>query len=513
MSFDLPAFLRENEETFLDRWEERLARGGRAPAGGAESRRARHAQALRGVAATLEGKGAEALPFAAGMARIELRRPGGERNQADVVLDVLAGREVVRDELAARCSGATFTRAARELEAAFERVISLYGGTTCMLCQARQTESRARVERHLESVLESSQDALVLCDLDGVVEQWNPGAATLFGHAAEEMRGRSLGRVHPGGSFAPGAHEALLRDLLAHGHVRDPELRLVGRDGSDVWVDAGYTLVRDDRDRPLGIWILYRDVTGQRRVLDDRIHAERLALVGVMSAKFAHEIRNPLTSMLINLDLLRESLEAHAASQEDVETVAAVAAEVNRIQNVVKEYLRFSRKPQPAREPVALDDLLRRQLALLGPELEVHGVALELDLGAGSAIVDADEDQLWQAILNLVRNALEAMPRGGDLRVTTRASAAEVACTITDTGAGMSPEVQAEMFRPFFSTKPAGTGLGMPFVRQVVVEHAGTLECRSEPGRGTTMTIRLPAASLPGIEPAGHAGTTRGGAS
>jgi len=250
--------------------------------------------------------------------------------------------------------------------------------------------------------------------------------------------------------------------------------------------------VRGKEDRPLGVWILFRDVTEQHRLLDDRLHAERLALVGVMSAKFAHEIRNPLTSILINLDLLRDSLRERSASEEDEETVTAIASEVNRIQNVVKDYLRFSRKPQLSREPVVLDDLLRRHLAMLAPELEHRSLELVLDLGAGAAVVDADEDQLWQAILNLVRNGMEAMPGGGRLSVTTRTTGDRVECTVTDSGTGMTPEVQAEMFRPFFSTKPSGTGLGMPFVRQATVEHGGTLTCRSEPGRGTAFTISLP---------------------
>ena len=259
-----------------------------------------------------------------------------------------------------------------------------------------------------------------------------------------------------------------------------------------MWVDASYTLVRDAADRPLGVWVLFRDVTEQRRVLDDRLHAERLALVGVMSARFAHEIRNPLTSILINLDLLRDSIRARGAGADDEETVGAIASEVNRIQNVVRDYLRFGRKPQLARGPVVLDDLLRGHLAMLAPELGQREVALGLELGADDAIVDADGDQLWQAILNLVRNSMEAMPGGGRLTITTRREGDRIACVVADTGVGMPPEVQAEMFRPFYSTKRGGTGLGMPFVRQVVTEHGATLACRSEPGRGTTFTIALP---------------------
>jgi len=250
--------------------------------------------------------------------------------------------------------------------------------------------------------------------------------------------------------------------------------------------------VRDPDDRPLGVWILFRDVTEQRRMLDDRLHAERLALVGAMSSKFAHEIRNPLTSILINLELLRDSMRSQSAPGEDEETLTSIASEVNRIQNVVQDYLRFGRKALPTREPLVLDDLLRRHFGMLAPELGQRNIALVLDLRAGPAAVDADEDQFWQAVLNLVRNAMEAMAGGGRLTIATSAEADRVTCLVADTGVGMSPDVQEEMFRPFFSTKPGGTGLGMPFVRQVVAEHGGVLTCRSEVGRGTDFTIALP---------------------
>ena len=494
MTAALDQLLREHEAEILDRWEERLGRSDLpARAGTPEQRRGRHREALRGALAALEQKGgAAALPFAIGMARIELRRPGVERNQADVVLSLLLGREAMREVLARQVEPVAWAAMQRDLDTAFNQVISLYGQTTCTMCQARQEENRVRVERHLESVLESSQDAIVLCDLECRIEHWNPGAQEMLGWTAEEMCGVSIGRLLPGGRWAEGAREALLAELMAQGHVRIPELNLTRRDGAAVWADASYTLVRDATDRPLGVWVLFRDVTEQRRVLDDRLHAERLALVGVMSARFAHEIRNPLTSILINLDLLRDSMRSRHTGDDEEETVGAIASEVNRIQNVVRDYLRFGRKAKLARGPVVLDDLLRGHLAMLAPELGQREVELVLDLDAAGAVVDADADQLWQAILNLVRNAMEAMPGGGRLTIATRRESERVTCVVADTGVGMPPEVQAEMFRPFYSTKHGGTGLGMPFVRQVVTEHGATLACRSEPGRGSTFTIGLP---------------------
>jgi len=494
MTAPLSDLLRRHEAEILERWEERLAASGlNGRSGTVEHERGRHREAFRGVLAAIDRKSATgALPSAIGMARIELRRPGAERNQADAVLALLVGREAARDVLAAHVAPDELPALLLQLDAAFTQVVSLYGQTTCAMCQARQDESRVKVERHLESVLESSQDAIVLCDLEYDIEHWNPGAEAMFGWPREAMRGASLGRLMPGAEWPRSKREVLTTSLRSEGHVRVPELALARRDGATVWVDASYTLVRDPDDRPLGVWILFRDVTEQRRMLDDRLHAERLALVGAMSSKFAHEIRNPLTSILINLELLRDSMRSQSAPGEDEETLTSIASEVNRIQNVVQDYLRFGRKALPTREPLVLDDLLRRHFGMLAPELGQRNIALVLDLRAGPAAVDADEDQFWQAVLNLVRNAMAAMAGGGRLTIATSAEADRVTCLVADTGVGMSPDVQEEMFRPFFSTKPGGTGLGMPFVRQVVAEHGGVLTCRSEVGRGTDFTIALP---------------------
>ena len=215
-----------------------------------------------------------------------------------------------------------------------------------------------------------------------------------------------------------------------------------------------------------------------------------------MSARFAHEIRNPLASILINLDLIRDSLkrretEEPGSTGDDDETVSSIASEVGRVQKVVQDYLHFGRMPQLQRVPVELDELLRRHAGMIGPELAQRGIEFELSLGAPGAVVNADEDQLWQAVLNLVRNAMEAMSDGGRLEIATKLEGDAVTCTIADTGAGMTAEVIEQMFRPFFSTKRGGTGLGMPFVRQVLSEHESSLHCVSAPGEGTRFTFAL----------------------
>lgn len=496
MAATLESMLHELEDAILDRWELRLGAALPKTAGGHAHDAPLHTrEELREALGAVGRRTASAaVGLAVGMARLELRRPGARRNSADTALALLVGREAAREVLSERHGQDEYARVAKELEEGFNQAVWIFGQTTCAMCLAREEESRERIERQLHSVMERSEDAIVLCDLEGRVEHWNPGAQALFGWTRGEMRGRALDELR-----APGAkprQKPLFAELTLHGHAREPEIEMQNKDGTPVWVDGSWTLVRDGEQRPIAIGAVFRDMTERRKIAEDRLQADRLALVGTMSARFAHEIRNPLASILINLDLIRDSLQrresdAPGSTGEDDETVSSIASEVGRIHKVVQDYLHFGRMPQLQRVPVELDELLRRHAAMVAPELGQKGIDFELHLGAPGAVVSADEDQLWQAMLNLIRNAMESMGDGGRLEISTRIESDVVTCTISDTGSGMTPEVIDQMFRPFFSTKRGGTGLGMPFVRQVLSEHESALHCVSAPGEGTRFTFSL----------------------
>jgi two-component system NtrC family sensor kinase len=227
------------------------------------------------------------------------------------------------------------------------------------------------------------------------------------------------------------------------------------------------------------------------------IRSERLAAVGQIAAQITHEVRNPLSSIGLNAELLEEELEGlpSPASQrnEARALVRAIVKEVDRLTEITEEYLRFARLPQARLEKERLEPMVRSLLDFMAGELNARGIILESDLDAANCWVAADEHQLRQALLNLVRNAADAMPKGGRLRVTAkRPDSSRVILELTDTGEGIAPEHVAKIFDPFFSTKKGGTGLGLALTQQIVSDHGGTIELRSKPGQGTTFTIGLP---------------------
>ena len=229
------------------------------------------------------------------------------------------------------------------------------------------------------------------------------------------------------------------------------------------------------------------------------MRAEQLAAVGRISAQVAHEVRNPLSSIGLNVELMQDAFEhatfdSPAEAHEAREILGAVTREVDRLTEVTEQYLRMARPPRPSLEPTDVTEVIASVLDFSREELERAGVEVVRELSPANPRALADEGQLRQVFLNLLRNAREAMLDGGRLTITTQAHAREVEVSLRDTGHGMSEAVRSHLFEPFFSTKEDGTGLGLAVCQQILKAHGGELSCQSEPGQGTTFFVRLPRA-------------------
>ncbi len=223
--------------------------------------------------------------------------------------------------------------------------------------------------------------------------------------------------------------------------------------------------------------------------------AERLAAVGRISAQITHEVRNPLNAIGLNAELLAEELEAFPGAAPEARALcAAISREVDRLNALTEEYLRFARAPRSPAGRHDLGELLGNLLDFLAPELAAARIEVRRDLPPGVPAIRGDEARLRAVLLNLIRNAREAMAGGGTLTVAVCQAGDQVQLTVTDTGAGIAPEALPRLFDPFYSTKERGTGLGLAFVQEVVQEHGGRVRCDGAPGRGASFTIELPAA-------------------
>jgi signal transduction histidine kinase len=252
------------------------------------------------------------------------------------------------------------------------------------------------------------------------------------------------------------------------------------------------------------------------------VQAERLATIGKMAAHVTHEIRNPLSSIGLNLELLEEELRgegdgggrgevrrggdaAEDHRREALELLAAIRAETARLSRIAEQYLGIARRPAPTLEPESIADVVRELVAFVRPELDKAGVRHELAIEEGVPDVPIDETQIRQALLNLLRNAREAMPSGGRLVVGVReAAGGGVDVVIEDDGVGIPENVRASVFDPFFTTKQRGTGLGLAVTREIVEAHGGVIACEAREGGGTRFRVHLPPGrgpSAPGAVP------------
>lgn len=242
---------------------------------------------------------------------------------------------------------------------------------------------------------------------------------------------------------------------------------------------------------------LQAEIAERKRLEIAKVQSERLAAVGTMAAEVAHEVRNPLGSIILNLDLLYKEINKFAekcghSPAEGHLLVDEMRAEVRRIQNVIEGYLRLARLPKPQRRPMELNSLLGQKLAFVHGEFEKARVKLHTHFDPALTTINADREQLWQATLNLIRNGLDAMPEGGELTVSTWREGQQARLRVTDSGRGMTKEQVEQVFVPFFTTKPEGTGLGLTLVQQIATEHGGHVECESAPGKSSSFTMFLP---------------------
>ena len=231
----------------------------------------------------------------------------------------------------------------------------------------------------------------------------------------------------------------------------------------------------------------------QQQVRMRRLYrAERLATTGQLAAGAAHEIRNPLTSIRSTIQYLKGSLQG---DPERSEMVGDLIEETDRINAIVQGMLSFARPAEPRFEPVDLTDVLAQTVRLVDPTARKAKVAVEMDLPEGAAVVQADPDQLKQVFLNVMMNAVQAMPDGGRLAVsvTARGDAAGVGWRVafSDTGVGIPAAHREKVFDPFFTTKRDGTGLGLSICYSILQNHGGEIDVESREGEGTRVEIRL----------------------
>jgi signal transduction histidine kinase len=350
-----------------------------------------------------------------------------------------------------------------------------------------ERHARERGRERTEGALDSLEDAVLFLSLQREVIFCNHAAERVLDHTMEAVIGRALEATLPADHpLLPIVSELFEAE---HGrHVRPVTLPVRDAPGREVAVSS-YRV--QEGDQPGGGVLVLRDLEPARAVETLVTYAQKLAALGRLTSGVAHELKNPLNVMRIHLEVLRARLPE--PTQEVTENLEVIAKEIQRLDRVVKGFLKFMRPQDLHLGSVDVNALLADVARLAGPEARLAGVDIVFDFAADLPPISGDVELLHQAATNLVTNAIQAMPKGGVVTVTTQLSPdGTVEFRVADQGVGIAPEDLDQIFRLYYTTKEQGSGIGLSLVYRIVQMHEGRIDVASTVGEGTTLSVSLP---------------------
>jgi PAS domain S-box-containing protein len=356
---------------------------------------------------------------------------------------------------------------------------------------ARRTAALRTSEARFRTIFEESVLGIALLDQEGQIEAINPALQHMLGYDDIDLSGTALSEhIHPEDARTDtDLYQSLVSGELDYYQV---EKRMLRKDGQARWSEM--TLSRVGRtfvDEPVLVVATIEDTTEKKRNQEALLRAEKLEIVGRLGASLAHEINNPIQSVIGCLGLAEEMLE----DRDEVRGYLGIAMEeLERAAGIVSRLRDMSRASDIKKEPVDLNALVEISLLLTRQQCQSRGVEVEWSPATGLPAIPLAADQVQQVFLNLILNAIEAMPGGGRLQISTAATSQPQGIRIRfdDTGQGIAPDMLADIFEPFRTTRPDGLGLGLHVSKQIVEEHGGRIDVDSRAGEGTTFAVWLP---------------------
>jgi PAS domain S-box-containing protein len=343
-----------------------------------------------------------------------------------------------------------------------------------------------RLKDFSENIVESLNVGVLAVDLHGVVESWNTRMEQLFGVTRQDAVGRALDPLVP-------------EELAVQNAARGDEEQVSGiykqrlqHQGLALTVNVSITPLVSKSGERIGRLLLFDDVTQRERMAEQMTQTEKLTSLGLLAAGVAHEVNTPLAVISNYIQMLAKQLPANDPKQALIEKIVK---QTFRASEIVNNLLNFSRTGAGEVADIDVNRVVEETLSLVAHPLKTARIQVVREFGDGLPAVRGSANKLQQVFLNLFLNARDAMPSGGMLEVRTTAHNGSVEVEIVDTGAGIPRELIHRIFDPFFTTKASGrgTGLGLSVTYGIIKEHAGKIDVRSTPGKGTSFHVEFPA--------------------
>lgn len=379
-----------------------------------------------------------------------------------------------------------YREAYEELAAKFESLTLKLEETNVHLQQS--LEEKDRVSNYLNNILASLSGGVLVVDLDGEITFFNQEAEDITGFEQQKVLGQPYAEII---GLEAGRPLSVLHTLDTGERLASREKELQRPDGSSIPLGFSTSLVRDQAGTILGALEVFNDLTEVKLLEAEVQRVQTLAALGEMAATVAHEIRNPLGGIAGYAGMLERDL---APDDPNRRLVHKITEGVGRLNRIVVSLLNYTRPLQLNVHPVNLVELVEETTAFFAIDIERsrEDIRIERNYPDGDLICRIDPEQLQQVILNLLQNAMQAMPAGGTIEIGLHAEENSSVLTVGDTGVGMDDEVREKLFTPFFTIKEDGTGLGLVTSKKIIDAHHGQIRVDSEPGRGTRFSISLP---------------------
>ncbi len=355
-----------------------------------------------------------------------------------------------------------------------------------------------------ESIIQSMEAGLLTIDLSGNITSINTGGCNILGMQGKDLIGKKLASV-----LRPEEASLLLSKPRSPKSLRySREMELTIRSGDKICIGFTATDRNDNQGNKVGTIVSFRDITQLKQMQSEVIRMDRLASLGVLASGIAHEIKNPLAGIKT---LAQACMEEFEGSDPKIEYLTRIINQVNRLNELLKTFFAYAKPKPPDKKHYEFSVILREVIHLVNKKMENTGISYKEIIEEELPEVYIDSQQIQQVLLNLILNAIDAMPDGGNLEVSAspvifhnqkfrspndkeadKHSVKYIEIYVKDSGTGIEKDKLEEIFNPFFTTKPNGLGLGLSIVHRIVEEHQGEIRVQSKKGRGTSFRLTLP---------------------
>lgn len=378
-------------------------------------------------------------------------------------------------------------------EKEFESLSILANYASIIIENSRLVEALLNEKKFSENVLKSSINGILTVDVFGRITSLNPAAEEMYQIHRAEALNQYIGDIFDSAEWK----EKTRKILTQHINIKGWEFTPRKKDGQDTILSISTSKIVNEGKDLIGFTFLVRDITNERRRDEYLQRMDRLISLGKLASGVAHEIRNPLTGIGVVLDILRSR---KRLSKSDISLINQANGEIERLEKLIADLLTFAKPRKLNFEPVDINNILKSISSLIQEQCNKKKIELVSRLCVNLPQSYVDQERIRQGLLNVIINAIQAMPQGGTLTVETNSHHKEnnhveeqyIVITISDTGIGIAHENKHRIYDPFFTTHSDGTGLGLSITHSIVKEHNGLIRVDSEQGKGTVFTIFLP---------------------